>query len=199
MLDDVDDIEVIGGAESGEAALRLIKFREPHVVLMDLNMPGLGGLETTKKIVRQYPHIKIIIVTICDVEPFPSTLLAAGASGYMTKGAHLEEIVRAIKTVVAGQRYISPSIAQQLALKAFGPLNDNPFNLLSERELQIALMIVKCQKVADIAEALFLSPKTVNTYRYRVFEKLSVHNDVELTLLAVRHKIIDPLAVNEPH
>ena len=197
MLDDVEHIEVIGGAESGEAALKLIKLREPNIVLMDLNMPGMGGLEATKKITRQYPGVKIIVITVCDTEPFPSTLLSAGAAGYVTKGAPVEEVLRAIKTVHAGQRYISPSIAQQLALKTFGPIVANPFSQLSERELQIVLMIIEGKKVSDIATRLFLSPKTVNTYRYRVFEKLGLQNDVELVLLAVRHQIINPHALNQ--
>ena len=118
-------------------------------------------------------------------------LLQAGAAGYLTKGAGLGEMVQAIRLVFAGQRYISPQIAQQLALKSFEPQNASPFDSLSEREIQIALMIVGCQKVQIISDKLCLSPKTVNTYRYRIFEKLSISSDVELTLLAVRHGMVD--------
>ncbi|MCF5071489.1 DNA-binding response regulator, partial [Pseudomonas syringae] len=96
-----------------------------------------------------------------------------------------------IRLVFAGQRYISPQIAQQLSIKSFQPTNDSPFDALSEREIQIALMIVGCQKVQIISDKLCLSPKTVNTYRYRIFEKLSISSDVELTLLAVRHGMVD--------
>ncbi len=99
-------------------------------------------------------------------------------------------MVQAIRLAFAGQRYISPQIAQQLALKSFQP-QGSPFDALSEREIQIALMIVGCQKVQIISDKLCLSPKTVNTYRYRIFEKLSVTSDVELTLLAVRHGMVD--------
>ncbi|RMM91885.1 LuxR response regulator receiver [Pseudomonas savastanoi pv. glycinea] len=113
----------------------------------------------------------------------------------MTKGAGLAEMVQAIRLVFAGQRYISPQIAQQLALKSFQPpVNNSPFDLLSEREIQIALMIVGCQKVQTISDKLCLSPKTVNTYRYRIFEKLSISSDVELALLAVRHGMVDASA-----
>lgn len=196
LLDDVYQIEVIGGAETGEDALRIIKLREPQIVLMDLNMPGMGGLEATKKIVRQYPSIKVIIVTACDQEPFPSLLLEAGAAGYVTKAAQLDEMIRAIKTVHAGQRYISPSIAQHMALTPFLlGAQDNVFDQLSERELQIAMKILSAKKVPVIAGELNLSPKTINTYRYRIFEKLGIENDVELVLLAIRHRIIDPYVV----
>ncbi len=110
----------------------------------------------------------------------------------MTKGAGLEEMVQAIRQVFAGQRYISPQIAQQLALKSFQPQqHDSPFDSLSEREIQIALMIANCHKVQSISDKLCLSPKTVNTYRYRIFEKLSITSDVELALLAVRHGMVD--------
>ncbi|MCF5345518.1 DNA-binding response regulator, partial [Pseudomonas simiae] len=106
----------------------------------------------------------------------------------------LAEMVQAIRLVFAGQRYISPQIAQQLAIKSFQPVSDSPFDVLSEREIQIALMIVGCQKVQTISDKLCLSPKTVNTYRYRIFEKLAISSDVELTLLAVRHGMVDASA-----
>ena len=196
MLRDADGIEVLGGAASGEEAVAFIRTQPVDVVLMDINMPGMGGLEATRKILRLAPGIKVIIVTICQDDPFPSTLLAAGAAGYITKGAPLTQMIQAIKSVHQGQRYISPEIAQHLALKSFEQTHPNPFEHLSERELQISMMIVQCQKVAQIAEQLFLSPKTVNSYRYRVFEKLAIESDVELTLLAVRHGLISPMAQN---
>ena len=115
-----------------------------------------------------------------------------GAHGFLTKGAGSDEMVRAIRSVHAGQRYIAPEIAQQIALaQVTGRTDENPFQSLSERELQIMLMITKGEKAQDIAERLNLSSKTVNSYRYRMFEKLNVGGDVELTHLAIRHKMID--------
>ena len=141
---------------------------------------------------RSHPDLKVVAVTVCEEDPFPTRLLQAGAAGYLTKGAGLEEMVQAIRMVFAGQRFISAQIAQQLALKSFQPQSSNsPFDLLSEREIQIALMIAGCQKVQSISDKLCLSPKTVNTYRYRIFEKLSITSDVELALLAVRHGMVD--------
>ncbi|WP_313024283.1 response regulator transcription factor GacA [Pseudomonas lopnurensis] len=192
MLGDIDGLHVIGQADSGEEAIKKARELKPDVVLMDVKMPGIGGLEATRKLLRSYPDLKVIAVTICEEDPFPTRLLQAGAAGYLTKGAALEEMIQAIRMVFAGQRYISPQIAQQLALKSFQPqLSESPFDLLSEREIQIALMIANCQKVQSISDKLCLSPKTVNTYRYRIFEKLSITSDVELALLAVRHGMVD--------
>ncbi|WP_330213653.1 response regulator transcription factor GacA [Pseudomonas sp. Z18(2022)] len=185
MLADIDGLQVVGQAESGEESLIKARELKPDVVLMDVKMPGIGGLGATTKLLRSHPDIKVVVVTVCEEDPFPTRLLQAGAAGYLTKGAGL---------VFAGQRYISPQIAQQLAIKSFQPTSDSPFDALSEREIQIALMIVGCQKVQSISDKLCLSPKTVNTYRYRIFEKLSISSDVELTLLAVRHGMVDASA-----
>ena len=190
MLEDEEGITVVGQAASGEEAITLTKELSPDVILMDVKMPGIGGLEATRKLQRTHPDVKVIAVTICEEEPFPSRLLQAGAAGYLTKGAAMQEVVKAIQVVNSGQRFISPEIAQQLALKPFNK-DGSPFDELSERELQIAMMIVNCHKVQEISDKLFLSPKTVNSYRYRLFDKLGINSDVELTLLAVRHGMLD--------
>nr|WP_178132288.1 MULTISPECIES: UvrY/SirA/GacA family response regulator transcription factor [Pseudomonas] len=192
MLADIEGLQVVGQAESGEDALRLARELKPDVVLMDVKMPGIGGLEATRKLMRSQPDVRVLAVTVCEEDPFPTRLMQAGASGYLTKGAALEEMVQAIRQVFAGQRYISPQIAQSLALKSFEPeKGGSPFDSLSEREIQIALMIANCHKVQSISDKLCLSPKTVNTYRYRIYEKLSITSDVELALLAVRHGMVD--------
>ncbi len=192
MLADISGLQVVGEAETGEEALKKVRELKPDVVLMDVKMPGIGGLEATRKLQHSHPDTKVVAVTVCEDDPFPTRLMQAGAAGYLTKGAALEEMVQAIRQVFAGHRYISPQIAQQMALKSFQPkASESPFELLSEREIQIALMIVSCQKVQDISDKLCLSPKTVNTYRYRIFEKLDITSDVELALLAVRHGMVD--------
>lgn len=191
MLDEVDGLQVVGEANSGERAIQMVRELAPEVVLMDLKMPGIGGLEATRKLLRVDEGIRVIAVTMCEDEPFPSRLMKAGAAGYMTKGADLEEMVRAIKIVATGQRYISPEIAQVMALKPYSGDEGSQLDMLSERELQIMMMIVSCHKVQDVADKLCLSPKTVNTYRYRIFDKLGVTSDVEMALLAVRHGMLD--------
>lgn len=191
LLGDEKDINVVGEADCGEKAVILAKEKKPHVVLMDVKMPGIGGLEATRKMIRNDPTIKIIALTVCGEEPFPSKLLQAGAAGYITKESGISEIISAIKTVYSGKRYIGPEIAQQLALKTVSEGERAPIDLLSERELQVMMMITAGQKVQEISDKLCLSPKTVNSYRYRLFDKLGVESDVELTHLAIRHGIID--------
>jgi two-component system, NarL family, invasion response regulator UvrY len=191
MLDDEKGIEVVGEASDGEEAVRVAKKLLPDVVLMDIKMKGIGGLGATQKLMQSNPDIKVLVVTVCDDNLFPAKLLQAGAAGYLTKDATMSEMVQAIKAVAHGQRYISPKVAQQLAFKHITDKEESPFNALSERELQVMLMITHGCKPQEISEKLSLSPKTVNSYRYRIFEKLDVKNDVELTLLAIRHGLVD--------
>jgi two-component system invasion response regulator UvrY len=191
LLMDVPGIRVVGALSSGEEAIKFVKEKHPHVVLMDVKMPGIGGLEATRKMLRTDPVVKVIALTVCEGEPFPSKLLQAGAKGYLTKGAALDEIVQAIKAVHAGKRYLGPEIAQQLAFKTLEDKEKPLFDSLSDREMQVLLMITSGQKVQEISEKLCLSPKTVNTYRYRLFDKLNVSSDVELTHLAIRHRIVE--------
>lgn len=191
LLSDVAGICVVGEVSTGEEAIKFVKEKTPHVVLMDVKMPGIGGLEATRKMLRFDPEIKVIALTVCEGEPFPSKLLQAGAKGYLTKGAALDEMVEAIRAVHAGKRYLGTDVAQQLAFKTLQDQEKPLFDQLSDREMQVLLMITSGQKVQDISEKLCLSPKTVNTYRYRLFEKLNVSSDVELTHLAIRHGIVD--------
>jgi len=191
LLSDVAGITVVGEANTGEEAVKIAREKRPNVVLMDIRMPGIGGLEATRKIVHQNPEIKVIALTIYENEPFPTKLLQAGASGYLTKGALIDEMVLAIRTVYAGNRYLGPEIAQQMALKSVAENEQSPFEQLSERELQVMIMITAGQSVQTIAEKLCVTPKTINSYRYRIFEKLNVQSDVELTLLAMRHGILE--------
>ncbi|MBU2865213.1 UvrY/SirA/GacA family response regulator transcription factor [Reinekea forsetii] len=191
LLSDVEGLRVVAEGNSGEQAIKLAKQHEPDVMLMDVRMPGVDGIEATRKINRILPDIKVIAVTACDDDPFPTRLLQAGASGYLTKGASTDEMVKAIKTVIAGQKYLTAEIAQKLALNSLGA-SENPFNDLSDREMQIAILICSCKKVQEISDKLCLSPKTVNTYRYRIFDKLGLSSDVELTHLAIRHGLLEP-------
>ena len=191
LLQDAKGIKVVGEAATGEDAVLLAKDLIPDVVLMDVQMPGIGGLMATRKLLQHNPDIKVLALTVHDDEPYPSRFLQIGAAGYITKGCKADEMIRAIRLVHSGQRYLSPEIAQQLALKRFGKDDQSPLDILSERELQIMIMIIGGQKVPDISEKLHLSSKTVNSYRYRIFEKLNVDNDVELTLLAMRLGLVE--------
>jgi len=191
LLTDYENIQVVGEAVDGEEALSLARKVRPHVVLMDANMPGIGGLEATRRLIRFDPDVKVVAVTVHNEEPFPTKFMQAGASGYLTKGADISEIVMAIRQVHSGKRYITPEIAQEMALKAINPEDETPFDVLSDREMQVMMMITQGQKVQDISDQLFLSPKTINSYRYRLFEKLKIENDVELTHMAIRYGVVE--------
>ncbi len=191
ILQDAEGISVIGEASSGEEAITITREIGPDVVLMDVSMPGIGGIEATRKLLRVNEKIKIIALTVYAGEPYPTSLLEAGASGYLTKGCDVSEIVNAINTVMRGERYLGKDVAQQMALSALPGGKKNPFDKLSQREVQVMLMITQGKKLQDISDKLCLSPKTVSTYRYRIYEKLDVDNDVELTHLAIRHGMVD--------
>ena len=183
-------IKVVGECDTGEDAVKFCRKHEPDVVLMDMDMPGIGGLEATKKIIRFVPSVQVIILTAHTEHPFPTKVMQMGAAGFLTKEAGPDEMVNAIRAVNSGQRYLPPEIAQQMALNQFNTADDNPFNGLSDRELQIMVMITRGDKVPDISKRLDLSTKTINSYRYRMFEKLGVTNDVELTHLAIRYGML---------
>ena len=191
IIDDVRGMKVIGEAESGEDAVKWCRNNHPDIVLMDINMPGIGGLDAMHRILRINEDIKVIMLTMHTENPFPSKVMQAGAVGYLSKSAGPDEVLAAIRAVNAGQRYLAPEIAQQMALSQISPVSDDPFSVLSERELQIMMMITKGQRVVDISEQLSLSPKTINSYRYRLFDKLGVNGDVGLTHLAIRYGMLD--------
>lgn len=190
LLDDIDGIKVVAEAGNGEQAISQVRNKRPDVILMDVSMPGIGGLEATRKITRSLPDMKIIAVTIHDDDPFPARLLEAGASGYITKGCDIREIINAIRSVYQGKQYITPGIAQKLALSFVNNRERSPFAELTPRETQVMLMVVKGYTNKEISEKLCLSPKTTSTYRYRLFEKLGVENVVDLTRFAIRHGLI---------
>lgn len=191
LLADLGDVEVVGHATSGEEAVQLARELHPDLILMDIRMPGIGGLEATRRIRQVDDAIKVIALSAWDDGPLAARLLQAGASGYVAKGAPFADVEKAIRRAMAGQRYLSAGVAEQMALQQLGGGDASPFEKLSERELQIALMVVNCEKVTTIADKLHLSSKTVNSYRYRLFEKLGIASDVELTHLAIRHGLID--------
>ena len=191
ILSGQEGIEVVAEADSGEAAIEQCRNNKRiDVILMDVNMPGIGGMEATRRISQQWPDIGIIILTVHADGPLPKRLLNGGASGYLTKGNEVSEMVEAIRDVHNGGRYIAKDIAQQLAL-AMLPGKDNIIDSLSKRELQILMMIVQAHKNNEIAQTLNISPKTVSTYRKRLHEKLGVDTDVQMLHLAMKHGIMD--------
>ncbi|MEH6607665.1 MAG: response regulator [Pseudomonadales bacterium] len=192
MLEDDVRLSVVATAASGEEALRLARQEKVDVVLMDVRMPGMDGIEATRRLIAQNPEVKVIALSACTDDSYTSRIMQAGACGYVTKEQGIEEIVRAVLTVRKGHIYLTPELAQLIALNQIVGAEANPFHSLSEREMQVGLAVVSEEKVHAIADRLHLSNKTVNAYRYRIFEKLGVDCDVGLALLAVRHGLIEP-------
>lgn len=191
ILDDASGISVVAEASSGEQAVAEANAHKPDVVLMDIHMPGIGGIEATRKILRATPKTKIIVLTVHGDKPYAVQLLKGGAQGFLTKGCPAEEMIKAIRAVHAGQRYVSTDVAQDLALSLLPGSAESPFDTLSQREMQVLLMLTEGESVQEISDRLCLSPKTVSTYRYRLYDKLGVENDVELIRLAISHGIVE--------
>ncbi len=191
LLSDLPDIKVICEVNNGEEAIKVVKEKNPNVILMDIKMPGIGGIKAIEKILTSNPNVKIIALSAYMNEPLPANLLKIGIKGYLTKGASLEETVKAIRTVAVGKIYLEPKIAEQLALKNIPGSSLSLLDSLSPRELDVMMKVISGMDIQTIAEKLCVSPKTVNSYRYRLYEKLNIKNDIELTLLAIRHNLLD--------
>jgi two-component system invasion response regulator UvrY len=185
-------IEVVATLNSGENAISWCRDNKGSVdvILMDVNMPGIGGIEATHRISKSWPKIGIIIVTVHDEGPLPRQLLNGGARGYLTKGNGVDEMLAAIKDVHNGKHYIAKDIAQQMALSVM-PGETRLIDILSRRELQVLIMIAQGTKTQEISEILNLSPKTISTYRRRLHEKLDVSSDIEMLHLAMKHGVLD--------
>jgi DNA-binding NarL/FixJ family response regulator len=186
IVSDQPDMEVIGEACTGEDGLPLIRSLRPDVVVCDLHLPGVSGLEVTERIAQWNQGTRVIIVSVQEDGPMPRKLLEAGASGYLGKGCEAHELLRAIREVAAGRRYLAPPVAQMLALGALYGAS-SPFERLSPRELEVSMMLCQGRRMEDIAQHLKLSAKTVSTHKYRAFEKLGIQDVVTLSRLALQY------------
>ncbi len=191
ILDRSSEIAKIAEASSGEKALiRCRKFR-PDVILLSVNLPGLTGFEMTRKLKRAHPKAAIIILARHAKPPYPTRLLDAGASGYLTRDCAADELIEAIKTVTTGQRYIGSEAAKQMALSMLPGMPESPFEDLSAREMEVMLKLTDGRRIPDIASLMCLSPKTVSTYKYRILDKLGARSEVELVRMAMRYGLVE--------
>jgi len=190
ILADYPSIQIVAEAKDGETALQLCRKVEPDVVLLDVHLPGLSGFEVTTRLKQIRSELNVIILTVQESAPFPGRLLDAGASAYLTKGCPATELVDAIQTVARGGRHIGASVAQQMALAMLPNAGATPFDGLSSREMEVMLLLVEGRKMQDIADLMHLSPKTVATYKYRVFEKLDARSDVDMTRMAFKYGVV---------
>ncbi len=184
------DLRVIGEANNGREALELARGGEVDVLLMDLSMPEHGGVDALQAIKARFPDLAVLILSGFPEAQYATQLLRHGASGYLNKECAPEEIVEAIRVVARGRRYISPAVAELLADNALGDGEKAPHETLSERELQVFLRLAKGETVGAIADAMFLSVKTVSTYRSRVLEKLKLASNSDLTYYALKNGLI---------
>jgi two-component system, NarL family, invasion response regulator UvrY len=191
LLEDSGQVRIVGEADCGEDGVQLAQQLQPDVSLMDVSMPGIGGVEACRRILQRDPAQKIIVLTIHNEQTFPKRMLEIGARGYLTKECGVDEMLQAIRQVYDGKAYIAPSIAQQLALSLLPGNQHNPIDRLSRREFQVMLMISHGLTNAAISEKLCLSPKTVSTYRLRLLEKLGAQNEVDLVKIAVEQGMVE--------
>ncbi len=185
------DIEVVGDADNGEDALRQIRSLKPDVVLCDLHLPGLSGLEITERITRGDLETKVIIVSVLEDGPLPKRLLEAGACGYIGKAGDATELLRAVREVARGKRYLGTNVAQNMALSNMDG-SQSPFDGLSPRELEVAMLLIQGLRQEDIAKRLSLSAKTVNTHKTRLFQKVGIQDNIALARLAAQYGLLDP-------
>ena len=195
LIADQPDMKVIGEVSSGEEALQFIFHSLPAIIIMDAGMPGIGGIETTRVILDKLPSARVIAMSSVASGVIPAQMLRAGAQAFITKRSGVGEMLKAIRLVHSGQRYVTPQVATQMGLDPFNQRGDSIFDKLSRREIQISQMLTDGKKVSQISDLLNLNlnlnPKTVYSYRYRIFEKLGIRSDVELTILAVKHGLTD--------
>ena len=191
LLETSDDIKIIAEAENGEEAIKLYMEHKPNVVVMDITMPGMGGMEAIERILAKEPSAKILVLSAHEDSVHPKRVLNAGAMGYVTKRSAAEELIKAIRAVSSGKKYIEASVAQQMAIQQLSG-NQNPVDVLSEREFEVFMSLAKGKTTNEIAETLFLSPRTVGTHLYNIKQKLNANNSAEIALIAMRSGLIDP-------
>ncbi|CAN1505991.1 CitB Response regulator containing a CheY-like receiver domain and an HTH DNA-binding domain [Methylophilaceae bacterium] len=191
LIEAEEDIKVIGEAESGEVAIKLFQELKPDIIVMDITMPGIGGLEAIDRIMAKDKNTKILVLSAHEDSVHPKRVLNAGAMGYLTKRSAAEELIKAIKAIHQGKRYLEPNIAQQMAITQLSG-ETNPVEILSDREFEVFIALAKGKSTNDIADTLCLSPRTVGTHLYNIKQKLNANNSAEIALIAIRCGLMNP-------
>lgn len=189
LFDDADDINVIAEAESGEQACAFYPQYKPDVVVMDLSMPGIGGIQAMRRILAKDEGARILVLSVHDDSIFPMRAVQAGARGYLTKGSDPKELINAVRQIADDQMFFEANMMQQMeAQKSAG--KKDPIDSLSAREFEIFCLLAEGRSVIEIAESLYLSPKTVGTHQTRILRKLELTNAAQLAHLAMRHGVL---------
>jgi two-component system invasion response regulator UvrY len=190
LLESTDDIKVVAEADSAEAAYQQIPTAKPDVIVMDISLGGTMGVEATRRIVARDKGAKVLGLSSHEDPSYVRYMLKAGALGYLSKRSAPDELMHAIRQVAEGRMYIEASLSQRMALEEFNG-EKSPIEVLSEREFGVFIQLAKGLSVNQIAELLNISPRTVGTHLYNVKQKLGAANQAELTLIAVRHGLIE--------
>lgn len=190
-IQDEIDMKIVGEASNANDALNIIKELDPDVVIMDISMPGKSGLDLLKDLKLMKKKYRILILSMHPEDRFAIRALKAGASGYLTKESAPDELVKAIRTVLTGRKYVSKALAEKLADILSDDMDKQPHELLSDREYEVFIKIASGKKAVDIAAEISISVHTVNTYRARILEKLNINSNVELTQYAMHNNLID--------
>jgi DNA-binding NarL/FixJ family response regulator len=190
IIADNPDMEIVGEAASGQEALELVRSGSFDLVILDISMPGQNGLDILCELKAASPTLKVIILSMHPEEQYAIRSFRDGASAYLTKGASPEELIAAIRTVASGKKYITPSVADRLVTYVEDSSQESPHETLSDREMQILVLIGSGKQVSDIAEELNLSIKTVSTYRSRVLLKMNMETNAQLMRYALQHGLL---------
>ena len=191
LLDRQPDMEVVGGAENGRVAVEQVHELKPDVVIMDVTMPNLNGIEATRQITSQYPEIKVVALSMHADKQFVTGILSAGASGYLTKNCSFDELVKAVRLVAENKKYLCPDVTGIVIEESLaGASGTSTAELLTNREREILQLLAEGKTIKQIAEQLYLSIKTIYTHRDQIMKKLKVENMAELTKLALRDGLI---------
>ena len=191
LLEASADIKVVAEVESGEEAVRRVPEVKPDVLVLDLSMPGIGGLEALSRILARAPNMKVLVLTAHEDAMHARRVLKAGALGYLSKRSAAEALIQAIRQVRQGRTFLEPAIAHELALQQLTG-ERNPVDMLSEKEFKVFLALARGQSVVDIADVMSLSPRTIGTHLYNIKQKLGASNSAELAIIAMRHKLMEP-------
>lgn len=189
-LSEAVDIKVVAEAASYSEVREALRTYPCEVLVLDLNLPGRGGLEVLATLRESNSTVKVLIVSMFPEDQYAIRCLRAGAQGYLNKAGDPSELITAVRAVMQGRKYVTPEVAQMLVESLASPTNEALHASLSERELQTLLKIASGKRLSDIAEELMLSPKTVSVYRSRVMEKLKLTNNAELTVYAIRNELV---------
>lgn len=189
MLDKDPEIVVVAEGGTGEEALQIVREHDPDVMILDISMPGISGVEVTQRLIRGKARTRVVIVTMHGDGPLPKLLLDAGASGFLTKNCTAETLLRAVHAAASGQRYVQHDIAQNMAL-ATAAGEQSPLDRLTARELSVALMLGRGVRSVEIAELLHISEKTVHSHKSRIYDKLGIETEAQLTLMLLRYGLL---------